>query len=169
MADKTLFFALWPSERQRELLRDTINPVLTTVEGTAVDRRNWHITLVYVGTFPEERIPGLLAAVDIIEPGNIRLRFDRLTFWQRPKVACLDVMTIPPELDRLVRSIEQALLPFGYTPQERTYRPHITAARKVRTFPQVRLTRAVELQWSDFELVESISIRGEVQYRVLKQ
>jgi len=163
------------------LLRDTINPVLTTVEGTAVDRRNWHITLVYVGTFPEERIPGLLAAVDIIEPGNIRLRFDRLTFWQRPKIACLDVMTIrpkiacldvmtiPPELDRLVRSIEQALLPFGYTPQERTYRPHITAARKVRTFPPVRLTRAVELQWSDFELVESISIRGDVQYRVLKQ
>lgn len=169
MADKTLFFALWPSERQRELLRDTINPVLTSVEGTTVDRRNWHITLVYVGTFPEERIPGLLAAVDIIEPGNIRLRFDRLTFWQRPKIACLDVMTIPTELDRLVRSIEQALLPFGYTPQERTYRPHITAARKVRTFPQVRLTRAVELQWSDFELVESISIRGDVQYRVLKQ
>ena len=169
MADKTLFFALWPSERQRELLRDTINPVLTSVEGRAVDRRNWHITLVYVGTFPEERIPGLKAAVDIIEPGNIRLRFDRLTFWQRPKVACLDVMTIPPELERLVRSIEQALLPFGFTPQERTYRPHITAARKVRAFPEVRLTRAVELQWSDFELVESISIRGDVQYRVLKQ
>ena len=78
-------------------------------------------------------------------------------------------MTIPPELERLVRSIEQALMPFGYTPQERTYRPHITAARKVRAFPAVRLTRAVELQWSDFELVESISIRGDVQYRVLKQ
>jgi hypothetical protein len=31
------------------------------------------------------------------------------------------------------------------------------------------MTRAVELQWSDFELVESISIRGDVQYRVLKQ
>jgi len=169
VADKTLFFALWPSERQRELLRDTINPALTSVEGTAIDRRNWHVTLVYVGTFPEERIPGLMAAVDIIDPGNIRLRFDRLSFWQRPKVACLDVMTIPPELERLVTSIEHALMPFGYTPQERTYRPHITAARRVRTFPEVRLTRAVELQWSDFELVESISIRGDVQYRVLKQ
>lgn len=169
MADKTLFFALWPSERQRELLRDTINPALTAVEGSVIDRRNWHVTLVYIGAFPEERIPGLRAAVDIIEPGNIRLRFDRLTFWQRPKVACLDVMTVPPELERLVRSIEQALMPFGYTPQERTYRPHITAARKVRSFPEVRLTRAVELQWSDFELVESISFRGDTQYRVLKQ
>ncbi len=169
MADKTLFFALWPSERQRELLRDTINPALTSVEGSFVDRRNWHVTLVYVGTFPEERIPGLMAAVDIIEPVNIRLRFDRLTFWQRPRVACLDVMTIPPELEHLVRSIEQALMPFGYTPNERTYRPHITAARKARTFAEVRLSRAVELQWSEFELVESISIRGGVRYHVLKQ
>jgi len=169
VADKTLFFALWPSERQRELLRDTINPALTSVEGSFVDRRNWHVTLVYVGTFPEERIPGLMAAVDIIEPVNIRLRFDRLTFWQRPRVACLDVMTIPPELEHLVRSIEQALMPFGYTPNERTYRPHITAARKARTFAEVRLSRAVELQWSEFELVESISIRGGVRYHVLKQ
>ncbi len=169
MADKTLFFALWPSERQRELLRDTINPALTSVEGSFVDRRNWHVTLVYVGTFPEERIPGLMAAVDIIEPVNIRLRFDRLTFWQRPRVACLDVMTIPPELEHLFRSIEQALMPFGYTPNERTYRPHITAARKARTFAEVRLSRAVELQWSEFELVESISIRGGVRYHVLKQ
>ena len=96
MGDKTLFFALWPSERQRELLRDTINPVLTSVEGNVIDRRSWHITLVYVGALPEERIPGLRAAVDMIEPANIRLRFDRLTFWQRAKVACLDVMTIPP-------------------------------------------------------------------------
>jgi len=151
------------------LLRDTINPALTSVEGSFVDRRNWHVTLVYVGTFPEERIPGLMAAVDIIEPVNIRLRFDRLTFWQRPRVACLDVMTIPPELEHLVRSIEQALMPFGYTPNERTYRPHITAARKARTFAEVRLSRAVELQWSEFELVESISIRGGVRYHVLKQ
>lgn len=169
MADKTLFFALWPSERQRELLRDTINPALTSVEGSFVDRRDWHVTLVYVGAFPEERIPGLMAAVDIIEPVNIRLRFDRLTFWQRPRVACLDVMTIPPELEHLFRSIEQALMPFGYTPNERTYRPHITAARRARAFPAVRLSRAVELQWSEFELVESISIRGGVDYRLLKQ
>lgn len=169
MAEKTIFFALWPSERQRELLRDTINPALSAVEGTSIDRRNWHVTLVYVGAFAEERIPQLSAAVATIEPVNIRLRFDRLTFWQRPKIACLDVMTIPPELEQLVGSIEKALLPFGITPQERTYRPHITASRRVRAFPEVRLTRNVELQWSGFELVESVAIRGDVQYRLLKQ
>lgn len=53
MADRKLFFALWPSHRQRELLRDTINPVLSAIEGSTVDRRNWHVTLVFIGNFPE--------------------------------------------------------------------------------------------------------------------
>jgi len=169
VADKKLFFALWPSHRQREQLRDVINPVLSTVEGQSVDRRNWHVTLVFIGNFPEESIPGLMSAVDIIEPGEIRLRFDSLTFWQRPKIACMHAKIIPPELEHLVRMLEQALVPFGFEPDERVYRPHITVSRKVRAFQEVRLARPVELQWSDLELVESVSVRGEVQYHPLKQ
>ena len=169
MADKKLFFALWPSHRQRELMRDIIGPAISNVEGTPVDRRNWHVTLVFIGDFPEERIPGLMSAVELIDPGEIRLRFDTLTFWQRPKIACLHAKTVPPELEHLVKSLQQALIPFGYAPDPRVYRPHVTVARKVRTFPDARLARAIELSWTDFELVESVSFRGEVQYRPLKQ
>ena len=172
MADKRLFFALWPSHRQRETLRDTINPSLSaaSVEGSAVDRRNWHVTLVFIGDFAEEKIPGLLSAVDLIDPGEIRLRFDTLTFWQKPKVACMHAKIIPPDLERLVTSLQQALIPFGYAPDPRQYRPHITVARKVvRPFPETRLARPVELTWTDFELVESIHYRGEIQYHPLKQ
>ncbi len=169
MADKKLFYALWPSHRQRELLRDAINPVLSSVEGQTVDRRNWHITLVYIGDFPEERIPGLMAAMEVIDPGEFRLRFDTLTFWQRPKIACVHTKIVPPELERLVATLRQALIPFGIEPEERVYRPHITVSRKVRTFPDVRLVRPIELSFSEFALVESISLRGDIQYRPLKQ
>ena len=171
MADKRLFFALWPSHRQRETLRDTINPTLSaaSVEGTAVDRRNWHVTLVFIGDFPEEKVPALLSAADLIDVGEIRLRFDTLTFWQKPKIACMHAKIIPPALDHLVKSLQQTLIPFGYAPDPRQYRPHITVARKCRVFPDTRLARPVELTWTDFELVESISYRGEIQYRPLKQ
>ena len=169
MADKKLFFALWPSHRQRELLRDTINPVLSSVEGQAVDRRKWHVTLVFIGNFPEESIPDLMVAADIVDPGEIRLRFDSLTFWQRPKIACMHAKTTPPELEYLVTTLQQVLVPFGFEPEKRVYRPHITVSRKVRAFQTVRLARPVELQWSEFELVESVSFRGEVQYHPLKQ
>ena len=169
MADKKLFFALWPSHRQREQLRDAIGPALSGVEGHAVDRRNWHVTLVFIGDFPEERIPGLLAAASVIEPGEIRLRFDTLTFWQRPKIACAHARTVPPSLERLVTTLQQTLIPFGYAPDPRVYRPHITVARKVRTFQEVGLARPVELSWTEFELMESVSFRGEVQYHPVKQ
>ena len=140
---------------------------MSSVEGTTVDRRNWHITLVYIGDFPEERIPGLRSAIDIVDPGTIRLRFDRLSCWPRAKVAVLQTMTVPPELERLVSSLEQALLPFGFEPHERTYRPHITVSRKARAFPEIRLARPIELQWSVFDLVESTAVRGEIHYRPL--
>ena len=169
MADRKLFFALWPSHRQREQLRDTINPVLSSVEGRYVDRRNWHVTLVFIGQFPEARIPELLSATDVITPDPVRLRFDTLTFWQRPKIACLLARTVPPELAQLVKSLQKALIPFGFAPDPRVYRPHITVARKVRSFPETRLARAIELTWPDFELMESVSVRGGVQYYPVKQ
>lgn len=150
-------------------MRDIINPALSTVEGNAVERSNWHVTLVFIGDFPEERIPALQSAVSVIDPGEIRLRFDTMTFWQRPKIACMHARTVPPELEHLVKSLQQALIPFGYAPDPRVYRPHITVARKVRAFPDIRLARSIELSWTEFTLMESVSFRGQVQYHPVKQ
>ncbi len=169
MADRTLFFALWPSERQRELMRDIINPALSEVEGTAVDRRNWHITLVYIGAFEEENIPRLQASVRDIGPFDFRLRFDRITFWQRPKIASLNPRNTPVELTDLVASLEEKLLPFDFTPNERVYRPHITVARRARAFTDVPLARPLDLEWSSFELMESVPTTRGVQYHPIKQ
>ena len=169
MADRQLFFALWPSDRQRDIMRTIINPAVSGVEGTTVDRRNWHVTLVYIGAFAEDNIPALQAAVGTIEPFEIRLRLDRISFWQRPKIATVNPRNTPAGLEELVRSIEQKLEPFGFVPNERVYRPHITVARNARTFSEVPLARPIDLQWSSFELIESLSSgRGE-QYRPLKQ
>ena len=89
MSSKRLFFALWPDNRQRDQLRDVINSVAKTVEGRAVDRRNWHVTLPFIGELDERQIPDMqeLAAQVQVEP--FRLVFDRLEYWARPKVACL--------------------------------------------------------------------------------
>lgn len=169
MADRTLFYALWPSDRQREVMRDIINPALSEVEGNPVDRRNWHVTLVYIGAFEEDNIPVLQQSVRDIGPFNIRLRFDRITFWQRPKIASLNPRNTPAELEQLVASIEEKLQPFGFVPNERVYRPHITVARRARTFTDVPLARPLDLEWSSFELVESVPTTRGVQYHPLKQ
>jgi len=169
MADRRLFYALWPSDRQRETMRDIINPALSVVEGTAVDRRNWHVTLVFIGAFSEDNIPALQVAASEIEPFDFRLRFDRISYWQRPKIASVHPRNVPAELTQLVNSLQEKLSPFGFEPNERTYRPHITVARKARTFPDQPLARPIDLQWSSFELVESISSPRGIQYHPLKQ
>ena len=150
-------------------MRDIINPALSEIEGIAVDRRNWHVTLVYIGLFDEENMAALQAAAANIEPFDFRLRFDRISFWQAPKIASLNPRNTPAELEGLVESLEQILLPFGFEPNERVYRPHITVARRARTFTDVPLARPIDLEWSGFQLVESVSTTRGVQYHPLKQ
>ena len=168
MSTKRLFFALWPDNRQRDRLRDVINSVAKTVEGRAVDRRSWHVTLPFIGEFEESRIPELLEFARDIEVEPFRLVFDRLEFWARPKVACLVAATVPTELENLVASLNSILQEVGMTPEDRTYRPHITVVRNARTFPTERLTQRATTEWSNFELVESRSGPGGVSYIPLK-
>lgn len=169
MNTRRLFFALWPDNRQRDRLRDVINSVAKTVEGKAVDRRNWHITLAFIGEFPENRVPYLIERAAQIKVEPFRLSFDRLEFWPRPKVASLCAATVPPELQAIVDALNNVLLDLGLKPEDRTYRPHITVARNARPFLTERLAQRSITEWSGIELVESVPVPGGVHYVPLKQ
>jgi 2'-5' RNA ligase len=169
VAGKRLFFALWPDHRQRDRMRDFISPVAKLVEGRATERRNWHITLAYIGEFPEERIDELHEAKQAINVEPFRLRFDRLEFWPRPKVAALVTAIVPPELQRLVDALKGQILAAGIEPEQRAYRPHVTVAKNARPFEALRLAQSAEIEWDSFELVESVSQPGGVTYHPLKQ
>jgi len=166
---RRLFFALWPDNRQRDRLRDVVNSVAKTVEGKIVDRRDWHVTLAFVGVFPENRVPYLLERAAEINVEPFRLIFDRLEFWPRPKVASLCAATVSPDLQALVDSLNSVLLDLGLTPEDRTYRPHISIARNARPFMTERLAQRSVTEWSGFELVESVPVPGGVHYVPLKQ
>ena len=169
MSNKRVFFALWPDHNQRERLRDIINSVARTVEGKAVDRRDWHVTLVYVGELPEEQLPDLMERASQIQVEHFHLSFDRLEFWARPRIACLIAPTVPAELQSLIDTLRGIVLDFGVMPEDRTYRPHITVVKNARTFNTERLAQRATTEWSGFELVESISGHGGVTYRPMKK
>ena len=169
MSDRRLFFALWPDDRQRDRLRDQISPLAKLVEGQVVYRGNWHVTTAFIGDFPEARVAELQARAAEIAVEPFRLRFDRVEFWPRPKVASLVASTVPPELQRLVDAQISLLADFDITVEDRTYRPHITVVRRARPFETQRLAQAAMIEWTGFELVESISQPGGATYRPLKQ
>ena len=169
MNTKRLFFALWPDHRQREQLRDVINSVVKTVEGRPVDRGNWHVTLAFIGAFPEHRVPFLLERAAEIRVEPFRLNFDRLEYWPRPRVASLTAATVPAELQALVDALNGVLRDAGIEPEERVYRPHITVVRRARAFTTERLAQRTSTEWSSFALMESVSAPGGVSYVPLKQ
>ena len=168
MSTKRLFFALWPDNRQRDRLRDVINSVAKTVEGRPVDRRNWHVTLPFIGDVDESQIPDLKELAGRIQVEPFRLGFDRLEFWARPKIACLAAASVPTELEDLVESLNSVLQVVGVVPEDRTYRPHITVSRNARAFTTERLSQRAMTEWSGFELMESVSVPGGVSYASLK-
>ena len=169
MSTKRIFFALWPDDRQRDRLRDLISPLAKLVEGQVVYRGSWHVTTAFIGNFPEADIPALLARAAEIEFEPFRLRFDRVEFWPRPKVASLVAPTVPPELQRLVDAQNAVLADFGVPVEDRTYRPHITVVRRARPFETQRLAQPAVMEWAGVELVESVSQPGGATYRPLKQ
>ena len=169
MSTKRIFFGLWPDDRQRDRLRDHISPLAKLVEGQVVYRGNWHVTTAFIGEFPEARIGALLARAAEIPVDPFRLRFDRVEFWPRPKVASLVAPTVPAELQRLVEAHNALLEEFGVSVESRTYRPHITVVRRARPFETQRLAQPAVVEWSGFELIESVSQPGGASYQLLKQ
>jgi RNA 2',3'-cyclic 3'-phosphodiesterase len=168
-ARKRIFFALWPSGKQRRQIDAAIEPHTAVLSGKWTVRDNWHVTLVFIGGFPEQDIPALQAAAGTIQCPGIRLRFDRIDFWKRPRIMCLYSEFVPDQLTELVRSLESAAKPFGFRPEKRAYRAHMTIARKAGFFEPITLAQPVELHWSAFHLIESVSTPAGIQYKPLKQ
>ena len=169
MTSRRLFFALWPDDRQRDQLRNAISPVAKLVEGSAVYRGDWHITLAFIGDFAEQRIPELLTAAATIPVEPFRLRFDRAEFWPRPKVGVLAAQTVPSELADLVAALNNVMADAGVLVEEQRFRPHITFARRARPFEKQPLARPITVEWDRFELIESVRERGGPAYRPVKQ
>ncbi|MEM9403105.1 MAG: RNA 2',3'-cyclic phosphodiesterase [Pseudomonadota bacterium] len=166
---RKLFFSLWPDYRQRDRLRDVIAPAVRLIDGRAIPRDNWHLTLLYVGEFPEVAIPGLLQQANALQSDSFRLRFDKVEFWARARVACLVPSTVPTELARLNQQLKNLLSDAGFLMEEQRFRPHITICRNARPFETQRLAQPLAVEWSSFELLESTRVRGETRYVPLKQ
>ena len=168
MSTKRVFFALWPDDRQRDRLRNAISPFARQIEGTAVYRGNWHVTLAFVGSFPSERIPALLEAAAAVRIEPFRLRFDRVEYWPRPKLAVLLAQAVPSELEALVDALGVVLTDAGIATDDRRFRPHITFTRRARNFETERLAQPVDTEWDHFELLESLTEPGGSSYRPVK-
>jgi 2'-5' RNA ligase len=166
---KRIFFALWPSDQQRQKVEAALAPYRDRLKGKWVARANWHVTLVFIGGFPEPDIKALQDATAAIACRPFDLKLERIDYWKRPKIMCLSTDFVANELSKLVRDLGKAATRFGFVPEKRPLKPHMTIARKARFFEPITLAQPLELHWSGFRLVESVSTPDGVEYRPLDQ
>jgi 2'-5' RNA ligase len=164
MPTRRLFFALWPDESIRRGILAR-RESLGSLSRRRVPDHNLHLTLVFLGDQPGDRLAEFEAAAGEIEGAACTLELDRFGWFPRARVAWLGG-DAPEALSHLQDSLWQRMVDLGVRLDERPFRPHVTLFRQVLRRP--RMPDPDPLIWpvGDFVLVESVA--GS-PYRVLRR
>lgn len=126
-----LFFALWPGRQVRSALAAWQQQHLPAgVRATLV--QDLHLTLRFLGQVEASRIPALDALGEQLSLPSFDLTLDRVGHWPRPAALWVGPSETPEELVYFHRRLGEALAPLGFEPEARTFKPHVTLARKIR-------------------------------------
>lgn len=161
---KRLFIALWPSTAQRKHIVERMQPFAAAIPGKVVIPANYHVTLVFIGSFAESRIAELRERIAAVPLQPVEIQLDHFEYWKKPRIVCLAASRIPPALADLVDNLNAALTPLGFVPETRRYRAHLTLSRKASARPAADLDEPISLHWDHFRLVESVSTEKGVRY-----
>ncbi|MFB6286854.1 MAG: RNA 2',3'-cyclic phosphodiesterase [Candidatus Bipolaricaulia bacterium] len=169
------FFCLDLDDETKGQLNEQIHPLKRLpVNVKWVPPENMHITMVFLGDVDHELVPDLEAtAQQALEEtgldGPIDVTLDRLGAFpnvHKPRVVWAGCTNDPQPVKRLARSLESALEPLGFEPEDRPFTTHVTLGRvkeRGRTQGTRELTEAIEnhepfrydLQISQLTLMQS--------------
>jgi len=94
---------------------------------------NLHLTLAFLGETPEARIPDIERAMAAAAGTPFALTFDRLGAFRQQDEALWYISPQPsPPLAALQRRLSRQLAAAGFVLEQRTFKPHLTLARRVR-------------------------------------
>jgi 2'-5' RNA ligase len=148
-----LFVALWPDPAMRALLREWRDAFSWPRGATPVHADKLHVTLHFLGNLPSERLPALMDGLAVpVTP--FRLQLERAALWHNG-IAVLEPQEQPPELLDLHARLSQALTDLGQQPEARSYRPHVTMARRAAGAVIPRAGPPIDWAIDHYALVES--------------
>ncbi len=136
--------------------------------GRVVPAHNIHLTLVFLGAVPRERLDGLERLAEAIEGDPFTLTIDRVDYWRHNRIVWAGVKDCPEGLAALVKRTERALSGVGFRLNNRPYVPHITLVRDARRAPAQSRLAPVSWPVSEFALVESVQLDNSHMYEVLQ-
>jgi RNA 2',3'-cyclic 3'-phosphodiesterase len=131
-----LFVALEIPESVRENLaaiRNNFSPVDPIVRW--VPQQNFHVTLKFIGSVPPEKLPPIIEALRRVSlADHVQLRIRGVAWFLNAKSGAMLFATVEDStpLTALATAIDQQLQHLGFTPEDRTFMPHLTLVRAGR-------------------------------------
>jgi 2'-5' RNA ligase len=176
---RRLFFALWPDAEQRGALAHATRKSVRSCGGRPVPVQSLHVTLAFLGSVPEGRVPELdriarrvADAFPAAQP--LLLTFDRLAHWARPQILCAlgseepaadtDAASAPA----LAATLKNETAAAGFSPDLKPFRAHLTVARKVAHAPTALALQPVLWRFDAFALIESRTDPAGPVYSVIE-
>jgi RNA 2',3'-cyclic 3'-phosphodiesterase len=165
-----LFFALWFDVAQRRHLQNATTAYLRRVGGKSVLAANYHVTLAFIGSVPEEQLPliraaGTGAAAAAGLRGSITLR--AYEYWPKPEVVVAACRDTAEPFDRLWHDLHRQLGAVGLALNPKSWRPHVTLARGVAVEPPRQELAPIELKFDQLTLLRSHTGGAESRYTVV--
>ncbi|HET9099672.1 MAG TPA: RNA 2',3'-cyclic phosphodiesterase [Acidobacteriaceae bacterium] len=91
-------------------------------------RESWHITLQFLGGASESQYECLVAQLRELHAAPVSIELNELGYFDRAGIFFVGV-ALTPELLALQQRVTKTIVPCGFVPEDRAYRPHITLAR----------------------------------------
>jgi 2'-5' RNA ligase len=162
-----LFFAVWPAPEVQRALGEIARGARSECGGRAVPAENIHLTLVFLGNLPRERLAVLEVLGSTVRGCRFNLTVDRLEYWRHNRILWAGTSACPEALQALVSSLQDAAAGAEFRFDRRPYVPHVTLLRNARRAPAVERC-AVAWPVDGFALVESAPRERGRAYRVLR-
>lgn len=125
-----VFFALWPDEKVRSAIVAATARPLTGLPGRPVPAANLHLTLAFLHSVEQARLPGLMEAAEALWLPPMSLVLDRWGYFAAPRVLWLGPASIPEALAAFECTLWEVLAPLGFRREHAHFHPHVTVRRK---------------------------------------
>ena len=131
-----------------------------------------HLTLKFLGDVAPEMIPEIASALERIASATVPFRLQAASCGafptiKQPRVVWVGLRGDAEPLGKLQKLVEDAMVPFGFAPEDRPFRPHLTLGRvkgrqHMRALQDALLARQA-FETEAFDVVEVVLYKSELR------